>query len=404
MTVSEDILFSPLKLRNIALKNRFVRSATHEGWGDPNGVPRYELSDLYSELALGGAGTVITGFVFTSQAGRAMQPGQCGVDTDDKITHWQRITERVHGAASDARLIMQLAHAGRQTLQRVTGRPVVGVSPRKCTYFRQRVTVLDDAAIRGIIDEFGHAAHRAQEAGFDGVQVHAAHGYLVHQFLSPWTNRRTDRWSDRPLFLEEAIRAVRAKCGDRFPVLVKLSAADDNTPGSRIEDTVATVKRIEELDVDAVEISYGTMEYALNIIRGAWPVDTVLKVNPIFSRIPRLLRRLWKTFFLNRYLSGLLPFDEDYNVAFAVQIKQATSLPTIPVGGLRSAESMRACLTQHGLAAVSLCRPLICEPDLPNRIRNGLTNRSRCTNCNLCTAHCDGPEPLHCYQRRSGIC
>ena len=138
MTVSEDILFSPLKLRNIALKNRFVRSATHEGWGDPNGVPRYELSDLYSELASGGAGTLITGFVFTSQAGRAMQPGQCGIDTDDKITHWQRITERVRAAASDVRLIMQLAHAGRQTLQRVTGRPVVGVSPRKCTYCGRR--------------------------------------------------------------------------------------------------------------------------------------------------------------------------------------------------------------------------------------------------------------------------
>ena len=398
MSVSEDILFSPLKLRNLELKNRLVRSATYEGWGDPSGVPRLDLSDLYYQLARGGVGMLITGFVFTSQTGRAMQPGQCGIDTGDKIAHWQRITDQVRRAADDVRLIMQLAHAGRQTLQRVTGGPVVGVSSRKCTYFRQRVTVLDDAAIRTIVDEFAHAAHRAREAGFDGVQVHAAHGYLVHQFLSPWTNRRTDRWSDRPLFLEEVIRAVQTKCGERFPVLVKLSAVDDNTPGLRIEDTIATVKRVEELGVDAVEISYGTMEYALNIIRGAWPVDTMLEVNPFLNHIPRLLRRPWKTFFLKRHLCDLRPFAEDYNVALAAQIKQATYLPIIPVGGLRSAESMRTCLTQHGLAAVSLSRPLICEPDLPNRIRNGLTDRSNCTSCNQCAVHCDGPEPLHCYQ------
>jgi len=206
------------------------------------------------------------------------------------------------------------------------------------------------------------------------------------------------------LFLEQVIRAVRVECGERFPVLVKLSSADDNTPGLRTEGAIATVKRIEELDVDAVEISYGTMEYALNIIRGAVPVDTVLEVNPFFRHIPRLLRKPWKVFVLKRLLRDLRPLQEDYNVASAAQIQQATGLPIFPVGGLRSAESMRACLTQHGLAAVSLCRPLICEPDLPNRIRSGSADRSICTNCNQCAVRCDGLEPLHCYQGRSGIC
>jgi len=400
LDTSKDILFTPIELRNVTLPNRFIRAATYEGWGEPDGMPRAELGDLYIELARGGSGTLITGFVFTSQAGRAMQPAQCGIDTDDKTARWQEIADRVHGAAPDVKLIMQLAHAGRQTRRQTTGLPVAGVSSRRCTYFRQRVKVLDDATIRAIIREFGEAAYRAKEAGLDGVEVHAAHGYLVHQFLSPWTNVRTDRWGDPRLFLEEVIGAIRARCGDRFPLLVKLSAADDTRPGLRIDDAVATVKRLEELDVDAVEISYGTMEYALNIIRGAVPVDTVFEVNPLFSGRSRFVMKLWKTVFLESYLRKFIPFSENYNVTAAEEIKTETRLPVIPVGGIRSVDGMVACVTKHGLDAVSLCRPLIREPDLPSRILRGTSDRSQCTNCNLCTVHCDSRHPLRCYQER----
>ena len=397
-----DILFSPLELENATLPNRIVRSATYEGYGAPDGTPRPELAEVYARLAAGGTGTIITGFTFISQAGRAMQPRQCGINTAEKASAWRRITDEVRRAAPSVKLFMQIAHTGRQTLRRVTGRPVLGVSSRTCTYFRQRIQVPDDAAIREVIDEFAVAAERALQAGFDGVQIHAAHGYLIHQFLSGWTNTRQDRWGDRLLFLTETIRAVKSRVGGTFPILVKLSAADDNPDGVRLEDTIRTVSRLEELGIDAIEISYGTMEYGLNIIRGAHPVAEAMEVNPLFSGIPRPARQLWKYLFLKGLLRRLKPFTENYNVAAASAVKQTTALPVIVVGGIRSAASMVDCLTTHGLGAVGLCRPLIIDPVWPQKIRDKHDTTSRCTNCNLCTVHCDSTEVLRC--RNSAAC
>ncbi|MDD3276064.1 MAG: NADH:flavin oxidoreductase [Kiritimatiellales bacterium] len=398
MAIKDGGLFTPLKLQNITLKNRVLRSATYEGLGDPSGCPRTELANVYRNLAQGGVGAIITGFVYTSQAGRAMHPSQCGIDDDKKTEEWKTIIEQVKNDFPDIRFFMQLAHTGRQTRSEVTGQPAVGVSSKKCTYFRQPVTVLSCNEIETIIREFGQAARRAKAAGFDGVQLHAAHGYLIHQFLSPWTNTRRDRWGHPHLFLEETIRAVKSSCGQNFPLLLKLSAADDNTPGIRLSDTIETIQRMESFHIDAVEISYGTMEYALNIIRGTCPVDLVLHANPLFNKTPRIFRNLWKIFREKSYTSRFIPFDKNYNMEAAAQIKKATSLPVIVVGGIRDKESMITALTTYGLDAISLCRPLICDPDWPQKIKAGLSLGSACTNCNVCTIQCDSPQPLQCHQ------
>lgn len=391
------ILNTPLQLRNITIKNRFIRSATYDGYGDSNGMPIPETADFFSELAEGGVGAIITGFAYISRTGRAMQPRQYGIDSDDKIAPWKEIVRKVHEKTRDVRLFMQIAHCGRQTKEAMTGLPAVGVSSKKCTYYRQRVNVLDDGSILSIIDEFAEAARRAKDAGFDGVQLHGAHGYLIHQFLSPWTNTRKDRWADGPLFMEKIIERTHELCGKDFPILVKLSFTEDRTPGVRLEDTVETVKRLEQLGVDAVEISSGTLEYALNIMRGKCPLDVILKVNPTYSRIPRILQKIWKKFFSKYFLSKFIPFEENYNLAGAGEIKKHTSLPVITVGGLRTVESMVSCITRSGLDAVSMCRPLVCEPDLPAKIIRGETTKARCTSCNLCTIYSDTPRTIRCY-------
>lgn len=394
-----DALFTPLALEHITLPNRLVRSATYEGLGDPDGAPLPGLTDMYLELARGGVGAIITGFVFTEKQGRAMHPGQCGMESDARIPQWREVIVPVLEQHPDTRLIMQLAHAGRQTLSRVTGQPVVGASARKCGYFRQAVAGMDGDAVQKAVYGFGAAAQRAKQVGFHGVQVHGAHGYLVHQFLSPWTNTRGDEWGDRPLFLEQVVREIKGRCGADFPVLLKLSWADDR--GLTLDETIATVRRVQALGIDVVELSYGTMEYALNIMRGACPVDLVLEVNPLFNRIPRLLRRMWKFLFLKGYLRHLLPFHENYNLEAAVTVKQATGARVITAGGLRRAGAMRECVERHGLDGVALCRPLLREPDLPAGLAAGSFKKSKCTNCNLCTIHCDAPGPTYCHARRT---
>ncbi|MBR0519559.1 NADH:flavin oxidoreductase, partial [bacterium] len=239
--------------------DKIIRSATIENFADENGVVDFEkLGDLYNKIS---AKTIITGFNYVSENGRAMQKFQAGLINDQQENAWKELVKKVKSLNPNKRLIIQLAHTGRQT----TRKNAVGVSNKKCTYFRTPVHKLTEQEIFSIVQDFANSAYRAKRIGFDGIQIHAAHGYLIHQFLSSHTNNRKDKYKNKCLFLIEILEQVRKKCGDDFPIWIKISWGDDS--GLTLDNTIEILKYIDNL-VDNIEISYGTMEYALNIIRG----------------------------------------------------------------------------------------------------------------------------------------
>ena len=152
------------------------------------------------KLADNEVGTIITGFCYISQQGKSMHPQQCGIDDDDKIAYWKKIVG-VAKEDSSVTLIMQIAHAGRQTLSSMTGLSIISPSSKRSSYFKEKPIAMNEEMIHQVIEEFGDAARRAKKAGFDGVQVHAAHGYLIHQFISPLINCRRDKWGKKSIFI-----------------------------------------------------------------------------------------------------------------------------------------------------------------------------------------------------------
>ena len=397
------MLFSPWQVGAVRAPNRLWRAATYEGLADAQGCPTAELGALYARLAAGGAGAIITGFCYVSRAGRAMQPRQCGIDTDEKIAAWQRVVAGVRAAGRGTLLFMQIAHAGRQTLESATGGRVLAPSSKASPYFRSRPVVMNDEQIHVAIGEFVAAARRAQHAGFDGVEVHAAHGYLIHQFLSPYVNHRRDAWGqDRLAFLREILNGIRGVCGDEFPILVKISAGDFHPGGVDAELAADYAARLGEVGVAAVEVSCGTMDLAMNIFRGGLPARRVLDHNPLFASRPAWQRALWMRFALPRLWRRLEPFREAYNRNAARVIRRRTRIPLILVGGIRSRVVMDEILESRDADAVALCRPWIREPDLAARLRDEPAARSTCVNCNLCAVMCDSTAGLRCYQKENG--
>ena len=397
------MIWQEWNLPNFSAPNRIVRSATYEGLGDRDGNPKIELADVYSKLAANKVGTIITGFCYVSPEGKAMQPAQCGIETDERILPWSKVVNKVRGVNSKTKLIMQIAHTGRQTTSEAIGQRPLAPSKGSSKYFRSNPRQLDNSETERIISDFAAAAYRAKKAGFDGVQIHAAHGYLIHQFLSPSLNRRKDLWGkDLFTFLERILERTRATCGDSFPVFLKVSGADDDRNGMTPDLTIEYLNRARKLGVVAAEISYGTMDKAMNIFRGGLPIKMVLEHNPLFKNYPEIIKILWTRFLLPRWKKGFHKFSEDYNMDICKVIRANTEIPLFLVGGIRTKISMRRILTENVADAVSLCRPLIFDPCFARKIFEKAVKKSGCTNCNACAIMCDSTNSLRCYSNNWG--
>jgi 2,4-dienoyl-CoA reductase-like NADH-dependent reductase (Old Yellow Enzyme family) len=342
-----SILFEPKNIGRLELPNRLVRSATAERMSDLEGRPEQPLADLYTELARGGVGLIITGHAFVHEGGRCHLQ-MTGVHRDDLIPALEMVTKAVR--EEGGLVVMQINHGGRQCdADAIPGLPVAP-SPVPVSKGKERPQELNEEGIKEIIAAFGDGAGRAKAAGFDGVQIHAAHGYLINQFTSPAANWRRDRWGStaagRMRFLEEVAAAIRDQVGDDYPVLIKLGMEDHVRDGLTLKDSVEIVRHLADWGINALETSAG------------------LGMTSVRKDI-------------------LQQEDEAYFLDFARAAREATDLPIILVGGMRSKEVMERILEEGSADFISMSRPLIREPDLPRRLREG-QKRASCISCNRC--------------------
>lgn len=358
-----------------------IRSATFEGMADANGYPTEGYLNYYRRLSRH-VKTIVTGFMYVSVTGRAMHAGQAGLDSPDKISEYLPVTQAVHD--NGGTVIAQIAHVGRQT----TRTDAVGVSAKKSSYFGVTPRVLTTAEIRVIVEEYARSAAYAKAAGFDGVQLHCAHGYLIHQFLLTSVNNRTDIYGKPDRFLIEVVIAVRKACGEDFPIWVKISGAVDIQDYTKTE-FAELVRTLDKLRVDAIEVSRGTMDYALNIFYGRVPIRTILKHNPVYSS-KSILYMLFVMPLIRMKMKGFRPC---YNLEYAKLAMCHTDIPVICVGGFRSGAEIAA----SGMKHISLCRPFICEPDFVTKLAGDPSYQSKCTNCNICAVMVDTEKSLRCY-------
>lgn len=347
-------IFEETAINGLTMRNRLIRSATWEGMCDEDGRPTEKLINWYRDLAMGGIGLIITGYAYVRPDGKH-NVGQMGIYKDDFADDYTRMTRAVHKAGG--KIACQLVHGGGQSDAKTIGQKPLAPSAVKVDQYPEMPEELTQDEINKIVAAFGKAAFRAKLWGFDAVQLHGAHGFLINQFLSPLTNCRTDAYGgniqNRCRFLLEVYRKVRETVGADYPVLIKLNAADFVEGGLEIDDAIYAARKLSEAGIDAIEVSAGT---------------------PASGAKGAARTKITK------------PEREAYNLELARRIRKSANCPVIVVGGFRSYEVVEKALRDNGIDYVAMARPLIREPDLPNRWLQGDRNPARCISCNSCFA------------------
>lgn len=353
-----SVLFEPFRIGHMEVGNRFMRSATTSAWSDERGVVRPEIIELYRKLAAGGVGLIVKGHLYVTDTGRA-HTGMAGLSHDYHIPMLRKLTEAVH--AHDRKIVAQINHAGYRGLDDPAG-PSAGV------WEGREARPLSSEEIRSIVEAFGDAAERAMTAGFDGVQIHGAHGYLISEFLSRLANRRADEWGggleNRMQLLLLVYDEIRRRVGDGVPVMLKMNCDDFTPDGYTIEDSVKVAEAICRRGIDLLEVSGGGIDRRQELMARAGHGD------------PELAEATF--------------------AGYAARIREETRpTPMALVHGIRSRRCMEA-IVGRGLAdLVSMSRPFIREPDLVRRLGEG-QEEGRCISCDECHSDVFGRTMMHC--------
>lgn len=380
------MIFDEYTISGIKLKNRIIRSATHDGLADEQGRPTQRLIKRYEFIAKNDVGCIITGYAGVSENGVSPYPAMLRINDDSLIDSYKELTSRVHNYGTP--IILQLAHCGRQTSSKTIGAQKVAPTSIPHLFYPDKACELDEKGIEQIIDDFVLAAKRAEKSGFDGVQLHSGHGYLLHDFLSPYGNRRDDKWGgsteNRARIVCEIIARIKAETS--LSVWIKLSAEDNRKNGMRIDESIELCKLFEKAGCDAVEVSCGTVEDGMYTMRSAlMPMEAVFRYREPCASFPPLLKSvsLSGANFVNPMIKQPLPL-ENFNVFNAEKIKNALSIPVIVVGGIHRLDDMEYIVKNNMADCVSMCRPFICEPNLVKKLKSGRQKNAKCIMCNYC--------------------
>lgn len=389
-------VFEEVKIGEITFKNRIIRSATHEGMCNENGEPNEELIKKFEQLAKGGAGAIITGFVGIMPNGNAPSKYMPMIDSDEKIDSFKKLVQRVH--SYDTPIIMQIAHCGRQTRSKVTGYPTVAPSPIKDKLYNEdKPHELTEEEIYEIIENFVLGIERAKKAGFDGVELHAAHGYLLSSFLSPHMNKPKDKWGgnteNRFRIVKEILLRARERVGD-YTIIAKINAYEKAKDGMNIEEAIKISKYLEEAKCDAIDVSCGIEEDGLWTLRGNFPFEMMAHDNHRIKKIPKSFRKIAKPFIKMQFESPK-PYKL-FNVPSAEKIKKEVNIPIIVVGGIRRLDEIKEIIENNKSDIVAMSKPFIIEPNIVNKFKEGKQEESRCIDCNYCIIGIE-ERPLKCY-------
>lgn len=338
--MTENLLFTPITLPNgTTIKNRFFKSAMSEGMGTRDFQPKKNIATLYKRWAEGGTGLIITGNIMVDPKGTA-EPGNIVFDSNSNmeiLKNWAN-----QGQQHGAKVMVQLNHPGKQapkTVSKQTVAPSAVPLRNGLNKLFSTPRALTTSEVEELVQKFVTSAKVAKEAGFSGVQIHAAHGYLISQFLSPHDNRRTDKYGgsleNRMRFLKEIYLGMREELGKDFTIGIKINSTDFKEDGLTEEDSLKTIIELANLGLDFVEISGGTYE------RPAMMGATSKSTNQVF-------------------------FAE-----YSKKLKQKIEIPVVVTGGIRSINAMNTLLNDNTTDFIGIARPLTIDPNIPNKIKQG---------------------------------